>query len=58
MVKYEYLIRRNDRVDESWEFQDKIYRDWSFLKMLNYVGSFGWELAIKENENIYILKRR
>lgn len=57
MIEYEYLIRKHDRVSESWEFKDKIYRDYSFLEIVKYVGTWGWELVLKDSQDVYILKR-
>lgn len=63
MLKFEYimLVRRPDQYGVKY-FIDEAplpsYNDISLTRTLNILGEQGWELAAKENENSYILKRR
>jgi hypothetical protein len=34
------------------------FNDISFIRVLNILGDQGWELAVKESQNTYILKRQ
>lgn len=62
-MKYEYtVLRKQDDIYGVRYFLDEgahlpKYNDISLIRVLNILGDQGWELAVKENQCTYILKR-
>jgi len=64
-MKFEYtVLRKQDDIygvryflDEREQHLPK-YNDISLIRVLNILGDEGWELAVKESQNTYILKRQ
>ena len=64
IIKFEYtVLRKQDDIYGVRYFLDESehlpkYNDISLIRVLNILGDEGWELAAKESQNTYILKRQ
>ncbi len=63
-TKYEYivLIKKTDQFGVKYYLHEEAelpsFNDISLTRVFNILGDQGWELAVKENDNTYILKRQ
>ncbi|MFK7694995.1 hypothetical protein [Paenibacillus sp. HJGM_3] len=64
LIKYEYmvLIKKVDQFGVKYYLHEEAilpsFNDLSLIRVFNILGDQGWELAVKENDDTYILKRQ
>lgn len=63
-IKYEYMVltKKIDQFGVKYYTHEEAilpsFNDISLIRVFNILGDLGWELAVKENDNTYILKRQ